>query len=337
MKLQTHKFVYILLLLTLAAMTASAELPQAPQAQPGTIVGTVLDSSGAVVTGATVLLESSNGNVEQRLSTQDTGFFNIGGVRPGIPYHVRVSYRGLASWISNNFVLTPGQYFVLGGIHLRVAAAQLNIKVVPTEVLAAQQVKAAEKQRIAGVIPNFFVVYNGDDAAPLTPKLKFQLSMRFLIDPVTTAGFALNAALFQAVDYPSYGQGASAYGQRLGASLASGYTNILIGNAVLASILHQDPRYFYQGTGTTKSRLLHAISNSVVTKTDDGGRQFNYSAIGGDVASGAIANAYFPDQDRGVNLVFKGALIGAGWRMGSAVLQEFVLHKFTSRDKKSDH
>jgi hypothetical protein len=55
-------------------------------------------------------------------------------------------------------------------------------------------------------------------------------------------------------------QGAKGYGQRFGAVAADGITDITIGGAILPSLLHQDPRYFYQGTGTTKSHLFHAIS-----------------------------------------------------------------------------
>ena len=122
------------------------------------------------------------------------------------------------------------------------------------EQVAAEQVKVEEKQRVFGVVPNFYVTYE-HDAAPLTPKLKFQLAMKALTDPVTISGFGLNAAIYQAADYPSYRQGAAGYGQRLGATFAGGYTKILLGDALLPSLFHQDPRYFYQGTGTARSRF----------------------------------------------------------------------------------
>ncbi len=121
------------------------------------------------------------------------------------------------------------------------------------------------------------------------------------------------------------------YGQRLGATFAGGYTKILLGDALLPSLFHQDPRYFYQGTGTTKSRLFHAMATPFVTRGDDGRREINYSDIIGDLASGAIANAYYPSQDRGAELVARSALIGIGGRMAFGIVQEFVLHKCTSR------
>jgi hypothetical protein len=158
------------------------------------------------------------------------------------------------------------------------------------------------------------------------------------MDPVTIAGFGINAGIYQAVGYPSYGQGAAAYGQRLGATFAGGYAKIMIGDAVLASLLHQDPRYVYQGTGTTyvyqgtgttKSRLKHAIGSAFVTRGDNGEREINWSDLGGDLAVGALQNAYYPAQDRGPGLVLRGALIGAGGRIVLGVFQEFVLPKWT--------
>ncbi len=73
------------------------------------------------------------------------------------------------------------------------------------------------------------------------------------------------------------------------------------------------------------------MATPFVTRGDDGRREINYSDIIGDLASGAIANAYYPSRDRGAGLVARSALIGAGGRMAFGIVQEFVLHKWTSR------
>jgi hypothetical protein len=336
MKLQLTRPRIPLVICLGAAITSAAQQISAPEPQPGTIVGTVVDATGGVVPGATILLQGQTPGDERRAVTLDNGFFRLDGVKPATPYHLAVSAEGFAQWTSDHLVLTPGQYFILTGINLRVASVQVTVNVVPTEELAIEQLKAEEQQRIVGVIPNFYVAYDRD-AAPLTPKMKFQLATKFLTDPVTTAGFALNAAMYQMGGYPSYQQGAKGYGQRLGATFAGGYTNIFVGDAILASLLHQDPRYFYQGTGTTKSRMLHALSSPFVTRGDDGRHEINFSDIGGDLASGAIANAYYPQKDRGASLVLSSALIGAGGRAVNAIVQEFVLRKFTSRGSKDAH
>ena len=102
---------------------------------------------------------------------------------------------------------------------------------------------------------------------------------------------------------------------------------------ILPSLLHQDPRYFYQGTGTTKSRVLHALSSPFVCKGDNGKWQPNYSTMGGDLASAAISNAYYPPSNRGAGLVFGNFLIGTGQRAAADLAQEFILRRLTPKAK----
>jgi len=103
----------------------------------------------------------------------------------------------------------------------------------------------------------------------------------------------------------------------------------MIGGAILPSLLHQDPRYFYQGTGTTKSRVVHAVTSPFVCKGDNGKWQPNYSTMGGDLASAAISNAYYPASNRGVGLFLGNFLIGTGQRAAANLAQEFVLRRLT--------
>ena len=104
----------------------------------------------------------------------------------------------------------------------------------------------------------------------------------------------------------------------------------MIGGAVLPSLLHQDPRYFYQGTGTGKSRAIHAISSPFICKGDNGRRQFNYSSIGGDLISGSLTNLYYPPSNRGPGLLSSSPLINTGGRLANAVVQKFILRKYTT-------
>jgi hypothetical protein len=103
----------------------------------------------------------------------------------------------------------------------------------------------------------------------------------------------------QAARTPDYVLGAKGYGQRFGAEAADGISDILIGGAILPSILHQDPRYYYQGTGTTRLRLGHALSSPFVCRGDNGRWQPNYSSMGGDLASSALMDTYYPQSNRG--------------------------------------
>lgn len=323
---RTPAFALFFIFAAIAFSPAQQAPPQAPQT--ATIIGTVLDVTGATVPNARVVLQAPD---ERRtFVTGDNGFFSFEEVKAATPVRVEVSAPDLKNWSSNEIILQPGQSFIVTDISLGVATVEMAVSAATPEQVAVEQVKIEEQQRVFGVVPNFFVTYE-HDAAPLTPKLKFQLAMKALTDPVTITGFGMNAAIYQAAGYPSYGQGAAGYGKRLGTTFAGGYSKILLGDAVFPSLLHQDPRYFYQGTGTTKSRLLHAMATPFLTRGDDGKREINYSNILGDLASGALANAYYPSQDRGVGLVVRSAAIGISSRMVLGIVQEFVLHKWTTQ------
>jgi hypothetical protein len=143
----------------------------------------------------------------------------------------------------------------LTDIQLRIAAEHTDVQVTYDPVEAAtEQFKPQEKQRVFGIVPNFYVSYDRN-AEPLTTKMKFKLALKVSVDPVMVAGVALVSGAKQASNSSHYGQGAEGYGKRFGATAADGFSDIMIGGAILPSLLHQDPRYFYQGTGTASSRI----------------------------------------------------------------------------------
>jgi len=252
----------------------------------------------------------------------------------GLPYHITIRASGFANWTSPEFTLTPGQYMELTGIHLTIAVAVTTVSaVLSTEEIALEQERIEEKQRVLGFIPNFYVVYD-KNPAPLTARLKFRLAFKTSIDPVTFAGAAFISGIDHAANTPDYGEGAKGFAQRFGANYANGLTDIMIGGAILPSVLHQDPRYFYQGTGTTKSRMLHALSTPFICHGDNGHLEPNYSSLGGYLASGAIANAYYPDSNRGRGLVFSTFGINIAADMANGVIQEFLLRKVTPSARK---
>ena len=164
--------------------------------------------------------------------------------------------------------------------------------------------------------------------------MNFDLALKVSYDPVTIAGVGLVAGVRQAADSPNYPQGAKGFGERYGATAADGITDIMVGGAILPSLLHQDPRYFYQGTGTARSRLRHAILSAFIARGDNGTWQPNYSSVGGNLASAAVSNLYFPISNRGVGLVFSQFALGTGERIGANVAQEFLLGKFTHRRRR---
>jgi hypothetical protein len=320
------------------ASAAMPVLPDAPdqqgrgaaQANAGDVSGTVTDAYGDVVAGATVLLEGPNVVDRQSRTADDNGFFEFKSLPSGIAYRVAVNANGFEAWVSEPVMLASGQYFDVTGIKLKLQNEVSSVTVVASpEQIATEQVAIAEQQRVFGFIPNFYVVYDSKDAVPLTTKLKFQMALKVSIDPVSILGAGTLAAFNQAANRPDYQQGWKGYGQRFGAAYADGLTDIMFGGAILPSLLHQDPRYFYQGTGTIKSRTLHALANPFICKGDNGKNQINFSSMGGDLISSSISNAYYPESNRGASLVFTSFLIDTGEREVSSLVQEFLLRKLT--------
>jgi Carboxypeptidase regulatory-like domain len=309
------------------ACTAMAQQISVPNARSGSIIGTVTDVQDDVVPGAMVVLDGEGASEQQMTTTNPNGFFSFSAVQPHVSYHVTIRANGFVDWTSPPTQITPGQDMDMGSIRLTISVAGTTVvAALPPEQIATEEVHVAEKQRALGFIPAFYAVYD-PHPAPLTPKLKFTLAYRTAIDPVTLLGTAFIAGINQASDTPAYVQGMKGYGQRFGANYANDVTDVFIGGAILPTILHQDPRYYYQGTGSTRSRMWHAIRNPFVCKGDNGQWQPNYSSLGGYLASGAIANTYYPTSNRGPGRVFSTTGVDIGADIANAIIQEFIVHR----------
>jgi len=324
-------------------------LPDAPDAQSkggavaasaalvGNISGTVTDTNGDLVPGATVVLEDTAPADRRSQVANDNGFFDFAALKPGVPYRLTISANGFENWVSPPTTLAAGQYFDMTGIQLKLEGGVTSVTVsASTDQIAVQQVLVEEQQRVLGIVPNFYVLYDSKNAVPLTTKLKYKLALRVSVDPIRIAAATFLGAVNQAADTPDYGQGWKAYGQRVGASYADGFTDIMFGGAVLPALLHQDPRYYYQGTGSIKSRMIHAMSYPFICNGDNGRLQPNYSTMGGDAISAAISDAYYPQKDRGAGLVLQLVLVNTAEREASSLVQEFLLRKFTSHGKEEN-
>jgi hypothetical protein len=306
------------------------------QQPTGTISGTVLDQTGAVAVGARVRIAVKGKTSNESVNTGENGQFFFGNVPAG-SFQITVTAAGFGSQLFSGD-LQPGQSFLVPAMVLPLAIAQTQVQVgVDSPEVADAQIKEQEKQRVLAFIPNFYVSYV-PDAAHLNTKQKFELAWKEAVDPITFVGAGLVAGAEQWNNIiPGYGQGAQGYGKRLGAQYASSVTSIFIGNAILPSLLKQDPRYFYQGTGSTRSRLWHAVSSSVITKGDNKRWQPNYSGVLGSLAAGGMSNLYYPAGDRkGAGVVFQNALINVGLGSLGGVFQEFVVPHLTPRFRHHD-
>jgi hypothetical protein len=315
------------------AVPLTAQDVNTPQPKAGYITGTVTDVGNDVLSGATVVLEGPGLKDPRKILSDDNGFFSFNELGPGT-YHVTITAKEFADWKSPDIILNPGQYFILTDCKLHIAEAVTTVSVAESTVeIATEEVKIEETQRVFGIFPNFYVVYD-QNPAPLTAKLKFHLAWKTSTDVVTFLGTGVLAGFNQAGDTPNYVQGWKGYGERFGAAYADSFSDIMLGGAILPSLLHQDPRYYYQGTGTNKSRALHALASPFVCRGDNGKLQANYSSLGGDLGSASLSNLYYPASNRGAGLVFENFFLSTGERMLSSLVQEFILHRFTPKSQK---
>jgi hypothetical protein len=319
-----------------AGIAATRLLPDAPEVPApeevtgGAICGTVLDANGAEVTGATVVLEGGGGKDQRGATTDDNGFFRFNSVAPG-SFKIQVTATGFSNWSSNGMTLRPNEDYDLPSVELRVAMSSTEVEVNFTRHdVAEEEIHVEEKQRVLGAIPNFYVSYSRD-AEPLSSGQKYRLAWRTSVDPVSIVISAGIAGVEQSQNaFSGYGPGAPGYAKRFGAVYADGAVGTFLANAVFPSLLHQDPRYFYKGRGSIRSRALYAIASVVICRGDNGHRQPNYSNVLGNLAAAGISNVYYPASNRdGAELTVRNLLIGTAGGAVGALFQEFLVRRIS--------
>ena len=303
--------------------------PQTEQQQPGNIRGTIVDQTGAPITGATVTLAREGESSGAEVFSDENGLFFFSNVAPG-PFRLSISTVGLtAQEFSGNLHSCESYLTPLFRLIIATQVTEVRVALSP-EQIADAQVKDQERQRVFGFIPNFYVSYV-PDAAPLAPRHKFALAWKSATDPVTFAAVGVVAGFDQAGDrWGAYGQGTRGYARRFGATYGDVFAGTFIGSAILPTVLKQDPRYFYKGRGSKRSRIFYALANSVICKGDNRHWQPNFSSIAGNLAAGGLSNLYYPANDRnGIGTVVSTALIRLGETAVANIFQEFISPKVT--------
>ena len=173
MKPRVAVFVLALSFYVCGATTSRAQeqfplLPDAPEPQPGILVGTVVDINNDTVPEATITLQSPVLKSVRTVASNDNGFFEFKDLAPGA-YQVRVSAQGFSSWTSPDVVIKPGQYVILTDLKLRLATALTygRRSVIPPRRLLPSRSRSRSSSAFSVIIPNFYVSYD-PNAAPLT-------------------------------------------------------------------------------------------------------------------------------------------------------------------------
>jgi hypothetical protein len=296
----------------------------------GSVTGQVTDSSGALVPGAIVTL--TLGQLALKATTDSEGEFDLSGVPSG-DFAIKATADGLQPGKATGSLL-PGERLEFPPIVLRVAQMDTDVEVTFTrEELGVAEVQAEEKQRVFGFLPNFSVAYDWN-APPMTTAQKYHVAMKAVIDPVSVGIAAGVAGVQQATNsFAGYGPGPSGYGKRFGANMGDALFGTFLTGAVFPEVFHQDPRYFWKGSGTVRSRVLYALESVLICRDDKSEkREANYSNVLGSLSAGALSNLYYPTRNRdGVSLTFENTLLGLAGGGVSNIIQEFLLHRITPR------
>jgi hypothetical protein len=299
--------------------------------QQSTITGTVVDTSGAFIAHARVTLALDGRGPDQETSSADGGDFSFSNVAPG-QFRVGLTAEGFTAKIVIG-ELHAGESLRLPETVLTVATFIAQVNVTPGQAdIAEAQIKVEEKQRLVGLVPNYFVNYD-PDAAPLNAEQKFELTRRAFLDPSAFVITAVIAGVGQAQNtHKGFGRGAQGYAKRYGAAYGDFVTGRLIEKVIMPTIFKQDPRYFYKGTGTTRSRFFYAISRSVMCRGDNKHVQFCYSSVISRFAAAALTNLYYPAADRNsTGVSFENAAIGVGGSAVGNLFQEFIARRLTRK------
>lgn len=176
-----------------------------------------------------------------------------------------------------------------------------------SEAAFGQAVGAPKTQGTPGHI--FFIIpaYNVEyikNVPPLTSHEKLEEFIEDAYDPIGLTASGIEAAVLEhdSTGFCGYGPGWGGYGKCFGAALVDANISGFVGDYMMPSILHQDPRYFRLGQGSLLERTFYAVSHVFIMRKDSGGWTFGSGAMIGTAATGALSNLYYPKADRGWGL-----------------------------------
>ena len=180
-----------------------------------------------------------------------------------------------------------------------------------------------QDKRIFGVLPNYRTAEGSAPYRHLTIRQKFWIASKDTLDYPSygLAGFFAGISQLDNSN-PSFGQGMQGYAKRYAAGVADQDLGNFMTEAIIPSLLHEDPRYFRKARGSFKSRLGYAATRVLITRTDAGGSRFNFSEFSGNGTVAALGNLYYPD-DKGFSPTIQRMFTQIGTDAISGILKEF--------------
>ena len=171
------------------------------------------------------------------------------------------------------------------------------------------------------------------DPQEIAPRLsagdKVGMGIKASVSPFAVIGWVGSATYSETLNRsPNYGQSAESYPQRLGAAAARASSEDIFSTTVMAPILHEDPRYFVEGPGSSVfHRVFYALSRVLVTKTDAGRSTINYALLSGNAIGAGLTQTYYPAGNRNLH----GTATTFGISLASSGVK-FLLEEFFYRE-----
>jgi len=258
-----------------------------------------------------------------------------------MPFHREISVSRTAPVLKSNQVFCPAALLcalIVSGVLVFGSAtgtsAQETSKTQPSPSPAAQT--PPDQTPDAPVPPKPVALYNllenksivFPDIAYSTERLsagqKFELFVDNSVAVNAVTWSALGAAVGQANDSPTgFGQVWDAYGKRFGSSMARGASSEFFGTFLLASTLHEDPRFYAEINPGFFHAMKYSLQHVFVMQNDDGHQTVAWSRLVGPAMAEGLANAYYPDRNRTVgDTLFRYGLDLAS-RVGGNMLREY--------------
>jgi len=310
---------------TLGRAAVAPNSGTANQQATARVKGVVSDMEGGLVPGAHVVISCAEPAITRETTANQTGFFSIAGLPTGT-YVLKISSPGLQTYVIHDLHLHGGQTYSLPEVSLPIARTSADVTVtVTTEEIAEAELHSELKQRVFGVLPNFYTSYQWD-AAPLTAKQKLKLTLHAATDPVFFGTTAITAGIQQEQNtYPAYGGGAAGYWSRYGADYGDAVIGRFMGSVVFSTVFRQDPRYFVMTNGSWERRSWHAVSSTFMQRNDKT-KHFEpaYSHLLGAATTGLIASTYHPGTSPG-KMVLNDTILDLGNKAANNLVREFVL------------
>jgi len=220
------------------------------------------------------------------------------------------------------------------------SGASATLPYAPTSATRnSDSTEGQQTKRMFGVVPNFSSVSADTQLPPLTARGKFWLATQDSVDYSSFIWAGMLAGQSMAVkSYPELRQGLKGYSRYYWRAFADQASGAFFTEAIIPALTHEDPRYYTLGHGGFFHRAGYALAQVVVTKTDSGGRSFNYSEIVGNGMEAGLSNLYYPPEERSLHNTAMNCIAQLEAASLNNLVREFwpdIRHKFLRKKQSS--